>query len=116
MSAVENVADVLDAAADLLEKPGAWTQGASARDRSGNPVLPSSEAAICFCAWGAIAKASGDFTAEDRRPLRMLTKPWGKPSTPDVIGAWNDAPGRTQKQVVAKLRFSAALARQEQAA
>jgi hypothetical protein len=112
MSAVENVADVLDAAADLLEKPGAWTTRTCARDRQGNTTGWDEDDAECFCALGAIFRAGkGDVSgADDFFGKALGGLGWGS------IAPFNDAPGRTQDEVVAKLREAAALARQEQAA
>jgi hypothetical protein len=105
------VADVLDRAADLLTPEGAWTQGYSARDANGSPVFVDDKSAVCFCMWGAIAKVTGDLSAQDRRPIRAITKPLGWAATPDNLGRFNDTPGRTQAEVVAKLREAAALDR-----
>jgi len=86
-------AEVLGAAADLLEKPGAWTQWGYASDGRGNPVHYTDASAICFCVRGAVrrvAEESGtDFSLED----------FGVPKP-----SWNDAPERTQVEVVAALR------------
>lgn len=101
---VQSVGDVLEAAADLLSKPGAWTQGAF---REGD----------CFCVLGAIAFITGDnpdgswygnTAAAAREPLAMVVGV----KTYDVVG-WNDDPERTQDEVVAKLREAAAKARAE---
>lgn len=108
MSAVDNVADVLDAAADLIAPEGAWGQGGY-QPRKG-----------CFCILGALAKASG------HSPENIWLYPVSnsaRSAIADAIGTdisgivnWNDAPERTQAEVVVKLREAAALARQEQAA
>lgn len=83
-------ADVLHAAADLLERDG-WCQGVyvshgGARCAEGaiHAVAPSSQVALD--AEMALSRALGG-----DHPVR-----------------WNDAPGRTQKQVAAKLREAAA--------
>ena len=96
MSAVENVADVLDAAADIIIESG-WTQGAF-------------EDNGCFCLDGAIMRAKGVY--DTLLELDYVRRATGWPSA--IM--WNDAPGRTEDEVVAKLREAAALARQEQAA
>lgn len=112
MSAVENVADVLDAAADLLEKPGAWIKGDLALDASGEAVDPSDSNASCWCVMGATERVSdASWARRARNAFRAVIGGWNK-----SIPEWNDAPGRTQAEVVAKLREAAALARQEQAA
>ncbi|WP_278070501.1 DUF6197 family protein [Brevundimonas sanguinis] len=94
-------AEVLKAAADLLEKPGAWTQGAYARDSSGKSVGPDSQLAECFCALGAIRR-SGNY-ADDVNPAAMAL---GR-SIGFRVGDWNDALKRTQSEVVAALREAA---------
>jgi len=101
------VAEVLERAADLIEPEGAWTQGAYARDVLGNNLNPDeqwgpSPTAVCRCMYGAVAEVA--------RPNGYQYLPpsgsWGLPGT-----EWNDAPERTQAEVVAKLREAAALAR-----
>ncbi len=42
---------------ELLEKPGAWTQGVPARDMAGRPVPINWYAACCWCAYGAICRS-----------------------------------------------------------
>ena len=109
MTAPQTVADVLDAAADLLEKPKGWTQKTSARDFKGREVPASSPSATCFCVMGAIARVVGDNSSvrqsEARDRLRPLLPTF-------YISDWNDAPGRTQSEVVAALRAAATSARQ----
>jgi hypothetical protein len=110
MTAPQTVADVLDAAADLLEKPGAWTQKANARDADGNKVPVTGGKATCFCMAGAILHlTNGDYHSAEyvRRVLPMPDEEWR-----DWLVAFNDAPGRTQSEVVAALRAAATSARQ----
>ncbi len=99
-----DVAKVLESAADLLEKPGAWGQG-SYYPRAG-----------CTCALGALAKASGIEPAGNwdnytkRLPYQAATLAFG--GVNEAV-QFNDRPGRTQAEVVAKLREASALARSE---
>lgn len=90
-----SVAAVLHAAADLLEKPGAWTQGDYCRNGG-------------MCVAGALNVASGfrsdNGTATDAG--RAFAAALGL-SRPEGIAPWNDAPGRTQEEVVAALREAA---------
>lgn len=105
------VAEVLDGAADLLEKPGAWTTDVCARDAEGNPTEWFQDDAICFCALGAIFRAGGgssSVSADDFFCTFLGGNGWSKVST------WNDDANRTQAEVVAKLREAAALAREQQ--
>lgn len=106
-----SVADVLDKAADLIEPEGAWTQGAYARDALGKDVNPNEEFitvpdAACWCLHGSICHVVGGKNMWPwlRNPVRC--------ELPDT--EWNDAPERTQAEVVAKLREAATLARNEQ--
>lgn len=110
VTAPQTVADVLDAAADLLEKPGAWTQGAYARGKTGRKVT-TRRAAVCFCAIGAMSVAAGCDPAVEGEPWEAdvaLRKAIGDTQIAD----WNDTPGRTQDEVVAALRAAATSARQ----
>lgn len=102
------IGDVLDKAADLIEPEGAWTQEAYGRDANGLECQVVEEA-VCFCAMGAIYKAAGkigefEHDADLIAPLALLLD--------EGIDDWNDAPGRTQAEVVAKLREAAAKARE----
>jgi len=84
-------ADVLNKAADLIERDG-WTQGTYQLDGK-------------RCVDGAISATSHDWsTWRNRKEARELLR--------DTIGAqilvdWNDAPGRTKTEVVAALRAAA---------
>lgn len=102
--------EVLESAADLLEKPGAWTQGAASRDVFGNPdgdseIWPD---AVCWCAWGAILKVTGNtsIVGSDQRPKTAAALLERHIGTNDVT-TWNDAPERTQAEVVSALRQAA---------
>lgn len=94
------VPEILNAAADLLEKPGAWTQGALYRDAAGEPIPNFGDReAVCYCAEGAIAAVVGRYS---------LSHPAYAPlGGTGELSSWNDAPGRTQKEVVAALRQAA---------
>lgn len=102
------VADVLERAANRLSKPGAWTQGHNARNAEGHVTVPSSEAAICWCMGGAILAESGGSKARAAFDIiRKVLPP--QPSAHDPIAAFNDAPERTQQEVVQVLREAATL-------
>lgn len=79
------VADVLNGAADLIERDG-WCQGTPQGD---GPV----------CAGVAICRSSNGVRLQTEAITR-LTRHTGWSS---VIG-WNDSPGRTKTEVVAALR------------
>jgi hypothetical protein len=105
--------DILSAAADLIEPEGRWTQKQCGRGASGRPVNFVSKA-TCFCAVGAIAAAAGavKFDDGDGAPdevvnaLRVEVNCWHIPT-------WNDAPNRTQSEVVTALRQAAEKAREQ---
>jgi len=101
-------AEVLEAAADLLEKPGAWTQNEFARDAVGRVVYPTSTLATCWCVRGAIAAVNEeeDDHAANTRNWKAAAKLLGFHDVHD-IEQWNDTPGRTQAEVVAALREAA---------
>ena len=103
-----DVAEVLERAADLIEPEGKWTQDAFARTEKGFPIGPREDNAACFCLRGAIIRA-GDFSTEREFPAAINRAL--RLSTAARAVRWNDAPGRTQSEVVAKLREAAALAR-----
>jgi hypothetical protein len=50
----QSVADLLIAARAKIASPSTWTQYVSARDADGNAVDARDDAAVCFCAYGAI--------------------------------------------------------------
>lgn len=106
----KTVAQVLEDAAALIEPDGKWTQGEYALDASGFKTSPVSKARqpVCFCMLGAVKHASGN-PREDSKVMNWLHYNLGS------RGTWlfNDAEGRTQAEVVAKLRDAAAVARGE---
>ena len=116
----KTVADILTAAADLIEPEGRWTQGEQARNKRGQRVSDSACNAVCFCASGAIWRAArragitglsspnGKAIDEAHRALsEIVNRPSHAMSVPD----WNDRPTRTQGEVVAALRAAAEKAR-----
>lgn len=110
MSAL-SVADVLDRAADLIEPEGAWIQGRLCEDGC------DLQNASCFCAMGAILRV-GSSSLIGRKSVPVFEA--SLPSGFREYGAglrpaadWNDAPERTQGEVVAKLREAAAKAREQ---
>lgn len=107
------VADVLERAADLIEPEGAWTQGSFARTVTGFPVGFDTPAAKCFCTRGAIMRVQNRGVYDS--PAETFFSNKVTRSTDGYVALrlvnWNDAPERTQSEVVAKLREAAALAR-----
>lgn len=108
MTAPQTVADVLDAAADLIEPEGAWGQGAFARGSQGQPIGPFSPYATCFCLRGALVRVGAINARAENSPATLAL---GFNSSSRLV-SWNDAPGRTQSEVVAALRAAATSARQ----
>lgn len=94
----------LQAAADLLEKPGAWTQHTSARDVGGVTIPIKSDRAVCWCVIGALWRAS--VPSSFYSALREFKSAIGT----DFVPEWNDHPSRKQAEVVAALRIAAARA------
>lgn len=106
-----SAADILEKAADLIEPEGAWTRFVFARDASGRRVSEQDPSATCWCAAGAITvTAGGGFFGEGAWKARSaLLEALGA----GIIPNWNDAPDRTQAEVVAKLREAAEKAREQ---
>ena len=105
------VAEVLERAADILNSKGAWAQGRYAVADTGKGCASLDERAVRWCAIGAMGKASGEgvggeFSTQAREFANMVA--FG-----GSIANFNDAPERTQEEVVAKLREAAALAREQ---
>lgn len=100
----KTIATVLDLAADKIEPKEAWVQRAFAINAFGKPTDGYDPNATCWCAYGALQSvAYHGFLLDDA--ARVLTSIVG------CIPDWNDAPERTQPEVVAALRNAATLAR-----
>lgn len=116
MSEATKPSEVLSAAADLIEPEGAWTQGEFGRRADGSyTMLPSLREAVCFCAEGAIGRAAGirDIAELGASEALIFMERFVSPGTPWAVSGWNDAPDRTQAEVVAALRAAAELAKAE---
>lgn len=101
--------EVLLKAAALVER--GWTQHEMARDRVGNKVSPISDTAVCWCALGAAKRVADGHThpyshARDALYAHLFAHP-DSGDGPDPVTTWNDAPGRTQAEVVAALKAAA---------
>lgn len=99
----QTVPEILNAAADLLEKPGAWTQGTFARSEDGQRVDMWSQEAKCFCVGAAIQRIEGRHRYGAWNRFDGLTRQRGFRH----MAEWNDDPKRTQAEVVATLRQAA---------
>ena len=97
----KTVAEVLEAAASLIEPEGRWARGVYEEPKDGE---------CAFCMVGASLNVLGisylDQEAPSFGPGILGFKTWTQAME------WNDAPGRTQAEVVAKLREAAAVARE----
>jgi hypothetical protein len=108
----EQLLAVCNRAIYLLQRKG-WTQGALARDSSGEETKPCDEAAICFCALGAIDRAACDVTGKRRTKAgngvgirlrkaimhdKVEMRKWYS------ITLWNDSPRRTKQEVIAAFK------------
>jgi hypothetical protein len=102
------VAETLEMAASLIEPEGAWTTGAFARDARHHPVPEHEDDAKCFCVAGAIYRV----TISAFGASRALTFFSDALALDGQVATWNDAPERTQAEVVAALRAAAAKARE----
>lgn len=96
--------DVLHRAADLLEEFG-WCQHELAIDSEGQSLGcdVSNPGAVGFCAIGAILRADSDFGREKYSTNWDNVSPTGS----TMLASWNNAPGRTKKEVVTALRDAA---------
>lgn len=91
-------------AASLIFRPSAWTQGAWARGRSGEPLPACDSIARCFCAEGALYRVcAGDMAAfaSALDALRTVIRVRN-------VKRWNDWRHREHAEVVGALREAAA--------
>jgi hypothetical protein len=101
------VATKLREARALIER--GWTQEAFARGKSGRVVVPNGRAAVCFCAVGAIKRYDHWCYDLVAKPLATAIGVKGVTGIYD----WNDAPERTQADVLAAFDRAIELAEQE---
>lgn len=92
--------EILKAARERVAK--GWTQGEVARDAAGLAVGSISQDAVCWCSLGALNGALGpgeswDGWSDAKKLLRIAAGIYDNISIVD----WNDAPGRTQAEVIA---------------
>lgn len=98
--------DVLRAARALIEK--GWTQYDFARNSGGWGVDEWHHSAACFCSWGALNRAGIDLECNTASAIH-----WLRSATVGPIAVWNDAPGRTQAEVLAAFDKAIELAQSE---
>jgi hypothetical protein len=95
-------AQILRGAADLLSKPGAWAQYHFALNAAGVPTLSWGTDAVCWCMRGAIKAAARGNNEARIEAEYAVAKQLGFFHL-EKVADWNDAEGRTQAEVVAKL-------------
>lgn len=102
-------ADVLDRAADIIERNGWWRK--SYYDFGAVGSKPKCE--LACCARGAINLAANGRTPDrlsnlGEDALHALERYLGiSGEHPDSVADWNDEPGRTVEEVIAALRGAA---------
>lgn len=101
---MSEIADILEKAADLCAK--GWV-----RDRAYRGSGPKD--ATCFCAWAAIML--GPQNARHSFDSKQVAFDLASELVGDNLISWNDAPERTQAEVVQALREAAAKAREQSA-
>ena len=100
--------DVLREARELIAKPGGWTQGVFARTSEGKACPWQASTASCFCALGAVERASAAGNRwHTRNQATDILRSEGIGNIAESISLWNDAPHRTQADVIAA--FDAAI-------
>lgn len=83
-----------------------WAQGAWAIDTRGNKVISEHPTAAKRCAASALVLGGWD-DCQFSTAVRFFQKAIGT----QFIGQWNDTPGRTQKEVLAKFDEAIELAK-----
>ena len=97
---MNSVKQVLTDAAQLVR--GGWTQGAEARDATGQSIEATKPAATCYCLVGAIRRAAPncELSVESILALRKSPScPIGADGNPVGLIYWNDTAGRTADEV-----------------
>ena len=86
-----------------------WVQGVFARDKDGKPTDYASDEACVWCASGAIKAVNGGVFLDAAAVFLERVIPRGYVDVPD----WNDAPERTQAEVIEAFKKAIALAEAE---
>jgi hypothetical protein len=104
------VADKLREARALIER--GWTQKAPARSVGGIEVWGGAASAVCWCTFAAVCTSGHDisFTSCMLNAFRAANDIHADQSITD----WNDAPERTQAEVLAAFDKAIALAESDQ--
>lgn len=107
--AAGSVSEILNAAADLIEPEGAWTQGMFARKADGHSTGPILPEAVCFCAVGGLMRAAGGVGSLAYHDAFNRLNAMARRAGFMHVANWNDDTRRTQAEVVAALRQAAKL-------
>lgn len=89
--------EILAEARELIAK--GWTQGTPARNADGDDCGVYESEAQCFCSLGALWRAAGGIGVAVDAANALRAGATG--SLASSISFWNDAPGRTQAEVLA---------------
>lgn len=90
----KKTAEILKKARALLAKRGGWIQNVFARTAKGKEVPYDNRAAASFCAWGATARASGEYNNPGIIALERVARIKHLP-------VWQDKPERTKREILA---------------
>ncbi len=104
MTEEDEVATILNAAADLITPEGAWTKDTFARDSNGKAIFYESPHARSWCVKGAIRKAARN------KPIELHWQALAEISQLvkiEPLSRWNDAQ-TSSEPVIAALRAAAA--------
>jgi len=86
---------------ELLGSPESWTQDAYARDQHGKPVHQNDSSATSWCLVGAIYCVHGaEAKTAIMRCLHMINPSDSNEYRTAPVGAWNDSPERSHKDIV----------------
>jgi hypothetical protein len=100
--------DLLDRACELVR--GGWSQHADARSTDGQPAQPWHETAVAWSLLGALVAALEVRGGGRDLPLDDLAAALDELAVfvdDDSLADWNDAPSRTQHDVVSALASAA---------
>jgi hypothetical protein len=75
---------------ELFSDESKWTKGASARDAYGNPCRWTSKQAVCFCLYGAIAKAYADDKEHNFKEITDKLRVYVFKQTGQPLSVFND--------------------------
>jgi hypothetical protein len=93
-------------AVELREHPEHWTQGTWARDKDGKTSLSDGGEAVCWCAFGFLARE--DMVGKAMHYLNRVIDP-----RYHCVPTWNDAEGRTASEVADAFERAALLLESE---